>query len=186
MYPSQNHPALLPLPHPQRHFLPAGEGNSTPLARLRERGWGRGCARALLPILACLASSALAADGAIYRAPVSQGSALAQNLPQILLGLLLIGGLLVALLWLLKKAQRGSAAGGLIQIVASCPLSTRERLLLVAVGDEQVLLAASPAGIQPLHVLAQPMPLPAENTTSAGAFAAQLAALMPSLQRGRA
>gem|GEM_PF-1126322 len=149
-----------------------------PLSRLRERGWGRGKVFLAL-VLTCLASSAFAADGAIHAVSTNHS----ETLSKILLGLLLVLALITALTWLLKRLPINKSSGGHIRLIESYPLSTRERLLLVAVGSEQILLAASNVGIKPLHVLREP--LPQTSTTSDSAFAAQLAQCLPSLQRGR-
>jgi len=125
--------------------------------------------------LSALASTAHSAVGVIPSPAI--------DLSKILLGLLLVLALIAALTWLLKRLPINQSGSGHIRLIESYPLSTRERLLLVAVGSEQILLAASNAGIKPLHVLREP--LPETSTTSGSAFAAQLAQFLPSLQRGR-
>ena len=61
-------------------------------------------------------------------------------------------GLLVLGLRALKRV-RPSAASGPLRLVASLALSPRERLLLVQVGKQQVLLGSSPQGLRRLHLL---------------------------------
>jgi len=129
--------------------------------------------------LGSLASSVFAADGAIHP-PADYSGALGK----LLLGLLLVLALIAALTYLLKRLPGSGAASGAIALIASLPLGSRERLLLVAIGDEQILLASSSAGIALLHVLQKP--LPKTSASKESAFAAQLAHYLPSLQRGRA
>jgi len=140
-----------------------------------------------LPALAlmCAATTGLAADGAIHAAAAHP----AGTPGKILTGLLLVLALIGMLGWWLKRlsSQHGASARH-IRLVESCPLGTRERLLLVAVGQQQLLLAAGSNGIQMLHLL--PQALPETSTGTGGAafaaqFAAQLAQFLPSPQRGR-
>jgi len=130
-------------------------------------------------VLATLSNAALAEGGAIALPSTDHSSALSK----IVLGLLLVLALIAALSWLLKRLPINKSGSGHIRLVESYPLSTRERLLLVAVGSEQILLAMGHTGIKPLHVLSQP--LPEIQPADAAAFATQLAQFLPGLQRGR-
>jgi len=94
-------------------------------------------------------------------------------------------GLIAALSWLLKRLPRNTASSRHIRLIESYPLSPRERLLLVAIGSEHILLACSSAGIQSLHVLREPLAETAHKDVGA-TFAVQLSQYLPSLQRGRA
>lgn len=81
------------------------------------------------------------------------------QLAQVLLGLLLVIGLIFLLAWLVRRMQQVVPRGGqVIQLLASQSLGARERLLLVQVGSEQILLGLTPGTITALHVLAQPVP----------------------------
>jgi len=166
-------------------FLQAGEVNKSvhylaPLAHLWERGWGRGKFFLTLA-LTSLASTVFAADGAIHSITTHHS----ETLSKILLGLLLVLALIAVLTWLLKRLPRNTASSRHIRLIESYPLSPRERLLLVAIGSEHILLACSSAGIQPLHVLHEPLAETAHKDGGAS-FAAHLSQFLPSLQRGRA
>ncbi len=67
-------------------------------------------------------------------------------------GLLLVLGLFVLMLRALKQVRPGTARGA-IHVVSSLALSPRERLLLVQVGKQQLLLGSSPQGLSCLHLL---------------------------------
>ncbi len=82
-------------------------------------------------------------------------------LSQLLGSLLLVVLAILVLAWLMRRLQGLGAEGGLIQILAARPLGARERLLLVQVGRDQILIAISPAGVQHLHTLSQPVEPPA-------------------------
>ncbi len=73
-------------------------------------------------------------------------------------GLALVLVLFFLLLRVLRRMQPGLAAGRAdLRVVASLALSPRERLLLVQVGEQQLLLGAGAQGLQCLHVLPQPL-----------------------------
>ena len=83
------------------------------------------------------------------------------QLVQLMLGLLLVVALIFALAWLLRRVQQiGPAGNRAIKLVASQALGPRDRLLLVQVGDEQILLGISAGRITPLHVLKEPVQVP--------------------------
>ena len=96
---------------------------------------------------------------------------------QLLLGLLLVIGLIFLLAWLTRRVQQrlpGGHGSDTIQLVATRSLSPRERLLLVQVGKEQVLLGLTPGSIETLHVLQEPVEAAIQDTQTVGEFARRL------------
>jgi len=86
---------------------------------------------------------------------------MAGQLLQLVLGLLLVIGLIFVLAWLMRRVQRAGPAGNqVIKLVGSRALGTRDRLVLVQVGNEQVLLGVSPGSITALHVMNEPVDVP--------------------------
>lgn len=58
----------------------------------------------------------------------------------------------------LKTVQGGgSGAASALRVVTAISVSPRERLLLVQVGEQQILLGSGPQGLNCLHVLPQPI-----------------------------
>ncbi|EJM57015.1 flagellar biosynthetic protein FliO [Pseudomonas sp. GM49] len=95
-------------------------------------------------------------------------SGVAGQLTQLVFGLLLVLGLIFLLAWLLRRVQQAGPAGKgqVIEIVGSRALGPRDRLMLVQVGNEQILLGLSPGSITALHVLKEPVQVPsAEKPT---------------------
>jgi len=77
---------------------------------------------------------------------------------QVLLSLLLVVGVIVLLSFLLKKINLQSRTGsGAVRILSVVSLGAKDRLLLVAVGEEQLLLGSSPGNVQKLHTLVKPI-----------------------------
>ncbi|WP_150753422.1 flagellar biosynthetic protein FliO [Pseudomonas fluorescens] len=89
-------------------------------------------------------------------------SGVAGQLTQLVFGLLLVLGLIFVLAWLLRRVQQAGPAGKgqVIEIVGSRALGPRDRLMLVQVGNEQILLGLSPGNIAALHVLKEPVQVP--------------------------
>jgi flagellar protein FliO/FliZ len=110
--------------------------------------------------------SVLAAEPvATVTAAPAAGSGIAGQLAQLVLGLLLVLGLIFFLAWLLRRVQQAGPAGKgqVIDIVGSRALGPRDRLVLVQVGNEQILLGLSPGTITALHVLKEPVQVPATD-----------------------
>ncbi|WP_249684618.1 flagellar biosynthetic protein FliO [Pseudomonas sp. RC2C2] len=118
-------------------------------------------------------------------APTASGSAAGQ-LTQLVLGLLLVLGLIFLLAWLLRRVQNAAPGSGqVIEILGSRALGPRDRLLLVQVGKEQILIGHSPGTIEALHVLAEPVEVPVSARQATPEFAQRLMELMGKDQKGR-
>lgn len=114
----------------------------------------------LLALFLSMPLMAMAAEPAGKAATPMAGSDIAGQLGQLLLGLLLVIGLIFLLAWLLRRVQRLAPRGGqVIKLLATQALGTRDRLVLVQVGNEQILLGLSAGRIAPLHVLKEPVHL---------------------------
>jgi flagellar protein FliO/FliZ len=82
----------------------------------------------------------------------------ATYLTQLIGGLVLVIGAIVVLGWVLRRTQGGLNRGSqTIDIVAVRSVGARERLMLVQVGDEQVLIGVAPSGMRTLHTLNDPV-----------------------------
>ncbi|CAI8753876.1 MULTISPECIES: flagellar biosynthetic protein FliO [Pseudomonas] len=103
-------------------------------------------------------------------------SGVAGQLTQLVFGLLLVLGLIFFLAWLLRRVQQAGPAGKgqVIELIGSRALGPRDRLLLVQVGNEQILLGLSPGTITALHVLKEPVPVPSTSEKATPDFAQQL------------
>jgi flagellar protein FliO/FliZ len=101
---------------------------------------------------------------------------------QLLAGLAVVIGAIFGLAFLARRFGRFPTAAGRLRVVGGLSLGARERVVLVQVGEQQLLLGVAPGRVQTLHVLAQPLPLaPLAPAASGEGFAERLAALM----RGR-
>jgi len=106
----------------------------------------------------------------------------AVNLLQTLMGLLLVLACVVLVAWLLKRTNSfHTAANGKLKVIAGIPLGSRERAVLVQIGDEQILLGVTPQQINTLHKLETPLSVASGNGISSD-FAGKLRKIMQ--QRG--
>jgi flagellar protein FliO/FliZ len=101
----------------------------------------------------------------------------------LLLGLMLIVGLIVLLAWLLKRlGGTGLVAGrGVMRVVATLSLGTRERAVLVQVGEQQLLLGVAQGRVTLLHAFDQAAVPLAVDVGAESSFSQRL---VEALQRG--
>ncbi|MGB5261463.1 MAG: flagellar biosynthetic protein FliO [Gammaproteobacteria bacterium] len=94
---------------------------------------------------------------------------------QFLAGLGVVVLCIVGLAWLLKRAGGlQSSARGALRVIDGVALSTRERLVLVQVGDQQVLLGVAPGRVNAVHVLDKPVETVTSGAVATESFAARL------------
>ncbi|GAB6068060.1 hypothetical protein JCM13664_13790 [Methylothermus subterraneus] len=94
-------------------------------------------------------------------------------------GLAVVLVLIVLSLWLLQRLSRWHApAGGQLRVLGGLSLGGRERLLVVEVGQTQLVLGVAPGRVQTLHVLEGE----ARLERAAGSFGQQLKHMLT--QRG--
>ena len=93
---------------------------------------------------------------------------------QVALGLLFVLFLVIAVAWLLKRIGGFSITGNsALKILAGLSMGARERVVLMQVGDEQILIGVSPGRIQTLHILDKPISIDEKKSSESG-FAERL------------
>ena len=86
------------------------------------------------------------------------------NILQLVIGLILVLVMVIVIAWLVKRVGGVSISGsGVINVLGGMSMGARERVVLLQVGDEQILVGVSPGRIQTLHVLDKPMVVPEKN-----------------------
>jgi len=77
---------------------------------------------------------------------------------KLLLSLGLVVAIIFALAWLVKRFRfLPNQRHDLIKILSTLPLGSRDRLALIQVGEEQLLIALTPGKISKLHCLKKPI-----------------------------
>ncbi len=137
----------------------------------------------LLPLmLLAEPSSAAEASNGVSQASVLDTSSLIQMF--MALGLVIV--IIIGLSFAVRKFNMFSAGPARhIRIVGGLALSNKDRLLLIQVGDEQLLISASPGAVRKVHEMRNPVD---EDTVVTGKStnAASFANLLQSVtQRGR-
>ena len=92
-----------------------------------------------------------------------------RHLLSVTLGLLVIVGLIFGLSWLVKRFAQGAFAGNQhLRVLATLPLGTRERLLLVDAAGQSILLGVTATSITSLHVFSSPIDIAEKVNAQAG------------------
>ncbi|KRG39448.1 flagellar protein [Stenotrophomonas pictorum JCM 9942] len=110
-------------------------------------------------MIALLATAAPAAMAQGQPATVGQHASTAPGMFGAVLALLMVLALIVGLGWLLKRLPGGGfrPAEGL-KVVASLNVGAKERVVVVDVNGQQLLLGVTAGGISTLHQLSGPLP----------------------------
>ncbi len=83
----------------------------------------------------------------------------AGSLTQVALVLMLVVGLIAGAAWLLRRlGMARNVAGSAIRIVSGVSLGNRERILVVEVADQWIVVGVSPGGINTLTTMARQEP----------------------------
>lgn len=78
---------------------------------------------------------------------------------QTILGLLAVVVVIIAAAWLMRRVvQLQAGTQGVLKVIANLSLGPRERVVLMQVGDRQLLLGIAPGHVNTLHVLEQVLP----------------------------
>jgi len=107
------------------------------------------------------------------------------SLIQLTLGMVVVLSVMVGIAWLLKRTGRfqGGAAAGL-RVLGGLSMGARERVVLLQVGETQLLVGVTPGSVTPLHVLNKPIEAAPAAATIESGFAGQLNRLLGGGQRG--
>ena len=82
----------------------------------------------------------------------------AGSLLQVTVSLALVLAAVFAAAWVVRRLRGfGRFGANAIQVVADAPLGTRERAVLIQVGEQQLLLGVAQGHVNLLHVLPQPV-----------------------------
>jgi flagellar protein FliO/FliZ len=113
---------------------------------------------------------ALPERGAAPTAPVDAGSIL-----EVVLGLVVVLLAIGASAWVLRYVLRFQPGmNGQLRVLAGLSMGPREKIVLLKVGDTQLLVGVAPGRVHTLHVLERPLEEPKPASRAGSGFAAQL------------
>ncbi len=118
-------------------------------------GWRRACAA----IAVGLVPGPLLAEAAQGGWPASPGAGMnAAYLAQMLVGLILVIAAILVLAFVMRRVGGiQSRLGSQFRVVGGISVGSRERVLLLQVGEQQLLVGVAPGRVQALHVLEEPI-----------------------------
>lgn len=122
-------------------------------------------AQVAVPPLAAPTTTASVAQAPAFTPAPSSAGAVGGGV----LALLLVVGLILALAWLAKRMPGIGVAGAgnpSFRVVGSLALGPRDRVVVVEVGQTQLLLGVGPGGTRTLHTLDAPLPVTATSGPS--------------------
>ena len=88
--------------------------------------------------------------------PGNELQSMTAPLVRMVLSLAAVLALVGVFAWLAKRFRGAQLQGGLIQIVGGLSLGPKDRVVLLRVGDEEILVGMSPSGMRQLHVMNKP------------------------------
>ena len=102
-------------------------------------------------------------------------------LVKITLGLAFILVLIFVLAWVMKKMHLTPQSNNqMIRVLSAVSVGQRDRIALVEVGNEQILVGLTPGRIEKLHALANPIVVEDQGQAANQRFAEKFAQLMNS------
>jgi len=130
--------------------------------------------RLLFVVLFFLQSySAIAAEPASPKAQPVDVFGYSQ-LSEVVVGLVLVILLIFVCAWVVRKLNgAGLTKGGAMRVVATLPLGMKEKLILVQVGEQQILLGVAPGRVNTIQVFEKPI-IDVAESAGGGDFSAKL------------
>lgn len=126
-------------------------------------------------------SAGLTSDKAADVKTIATGDLLSWSI-----GLVIVLGLFFLLVWVMKKLSGGSVAGsGQMQVLGGLSLGMREKIVLLKVGKQQLILGVSPGHIEKLHVLQGEDCLETESNTNSSSAANSFASKLSQIMQGK-
>jgi len=130
--------------------------------------------RLLCAALCAVGAAAHAATATPFAAPqVQSAPSSAGSLVRVTVALIVVLAAVLAAAWLARRVRAvGGAGNPSLEVLAQLPLGTRERAVLMRVGERQLLIGVAPGNVRTLYVFettAMPMNVSSAPTALADA-----------------
>ncbi len=110
---------------------------------------------------------------------INTGPINADNMMQLVIGLMIVLACIVVLAWIAKRMNHlQSSTGGMLKIIGGLNIGTKEKIVLLQVGSEQILIGVTQSNISKLHLLKTPIENDDANTKAQKNFSHRLAEKM--------
>lgn len=112
-------------------------------------------------------------------AQVAEGPSAAGSLLQVFLGLVAVLALIAGTAWVARRfgVMRGGSSG-VLQVVSSAAVGTRERVVILEVGDSWLVVGVAPGSVNALTTLPRGTLPPTPMAIVPGSFGARLQQLI--------
>ena len=130
--------------------------------------------RKLVFIFACCISGELLANESAGKVADLPNGITAGYFLKLGLALLLVLGVFFAFAWLMRCINHMPSGEAGLQIVGGLNVGSKEKIMVVQMGEEQVLIGVTQQSINKLHVLKEALPKVGESPTTKHAFANML------------
>lgn len=151
---------------PSAPLLPKGKMSRDVLLAVIRGMTVRGLAISAGVLALCLAAPAVfaAEKFAAPKAAETTTAAGAGGLAQVTLSLLLVLAAVFAAAWVVRRLRGlGKFGNGALQVVTEIAVGTKERVVLIQVGNQQLLIGVAPGRVSTLHVLSEPVSTPSST-----------------------
>lgn len=96
-------------------------------------------------------------------------SASAGSLVQVVIGLAVVLGLMAGAAWLLKRmGVAGAGAGNVAKVVGGVSVGNRERVVVVEVADQWIVVGVAPGSVNALSTMPRQETIPTPDVTAPG------------------
>lgn len=124
--------------------------------------------------LPVMAETAEKSKGPLISEPVGAGDFL-----QMFFGLLLVLGVIFGMAWFIRRmGSFQQVSHGALRILGGLSVGQRERIVLIQVGDKQLLIGLAPGQIRTLHVLEQTVSVNTGKADTGMSFADRLQSVL--------
>ncbi|NOY71423.1 MAG: flagellar biosynthetic protein FliO [Gammaproteobacteria bacterium] len=130
-------------------------------------------------VVCCTVSAGEEANTDVTSKAITSTDSIA-NLLQLSIGLGIVLVAIFALAWFVKRvAKVDTAIGGAFKVIAVLSVGQRERIVLVQVGEHQIVLGVAPGHVRKIHLLDESIQDPNQNQKPlSGSFSARLQAAL--------
>lgn len=132
---------------------------------------------AMAIVMVCVPAIVLSAESPIPKPELASVASanMSGNMIKVTVGLLFVVAAIFASAWLFRRFGNFSAVpGNALRIVGGLSLGNRERIVLLQVGEEQLLIGITAGQIRTLHKLEQPIDIEPKTAQVNENFAAKL------------
>ena len=126
-------------------------------------------------VVLAIAAPTRAADTASEAPAAPSFEPMADGLLGVMLNLGLVIAAIVAFAWIIRRVQGATGnVSGSMRVAGALSVGPKERVLLIDVGERQLVVGVTPGSMRTLHVLDEPLEQAAPGQNASSGFAERL------------